>query len=224
MSNDAVGGRPSLVVGSKAYSSWSLRAWLALRVSGIDFEEISVPLGRDDTRARLLAHSPAGKVPVLKDGSIRVWDSLAIIEYAAERWPEAGLWPTDRAARALARSIAAEMHSGFMPLRRHFPMDLRRSLPGREATPEAAADIARIGALWAETRAAHGGSGGPFLFGRFTAADAMYAPVVARFETYGVDAGPVGRAYMDAMLALPALRDWYAAARTEPAIARYEAA
>jgi glutathione S-transferase len=194
-----------LVIGNKNYSSWSLRPWLAMKVHGVAFDEKRIHLYAPDSKAQILRHSPAGKVPILKDGDTTVWDSLAILEYLAERNPR--LWPRDASERAKARSIAAEMHSGFAKLREHMSMNVRKRYPGKGRTPEVLADIARISAIWAQAK-------GPFLFGEFTAADAMYAPVVLRFRTYGVE-GP-NRRYMDAMLALPAMREWIEAAEREP--------
>jgi glutathione S-transferase len=204
----------TLVVGNKNYSSWSLRPWLAMRQAGIAFDEVVIPLYRADSKAALLRHSPAGKVPALKDGSRTVWDSLAIMEYLAESFPAAGLWPNDAAARALARSISADMHAGFLALRTAMPMNLREHLPGRERGG-AAADIERVTAIWRDCRARFG-DGGPFLFGAFSIADAMYAPVATRFRTYGVELDPICQAYADAVLALPAFLEWQAAAREEP--------
>ena len=195
-----------LVVGNKNYSSWSLRPWLAMKVLGIAFEEKRIALYGPGSRRELLEYSPAGKVPCLVDGEVRVWDSLAILEYLAERHP--ALWPADAALRARARSISAEMHSGFSHLRQHMCMNIRKRLPGKGRTPEVLAEIARIVAIWSEAR-------GPFLFGAFGAADAMYAPVVLRFRTYAVELPPVCRAYADAVLALPALQEWMRDAERE---------
>lgn len=195
-----------LVVGNKNYSSWSLRAWLAMKVLGIPFEEKRIPLYGPESKAELLKHNPAGKVPCLVDGALAVWDSLAILEYLAERWP--AMWPADAALRARARSISAEMHSGFAHLRQHMSMNIRRRIPGQGRTPEVLAEIARIVQIWSEARS-------PFLFGAFCAADAMYAPVVLRFRTYAVALPPAGRAYADAVLALPALQQWMRAAERE---------
>ncbi|MGQ9371358.1 glutathione S-transferase family protein [Azospirillum sp. ST 5-10] len=205
----------TLVLGNKAYSSWSLRPWLALRHLGASFDEVVIPLRRPDTKARILEHSPAGKVPVLKHGGRTVWESLAILEYLAELFPGAGLWPDEPEARARARAVAAEMHAGFAALRKALPMDLKERHPGLTFAADVQADIARVQAIWRDARDRFG-DGGPFLFGRFGNADAMYAPVVTRFATYGVTLDPVCRAYADAVLALPALRDWTAAARQEP--------
>ncbi len=205
----------TLIVGNKNYSSWSLRGWLAARLTGIDFEEKLVRLSEPGSRTALLDHSPAGKVPVLKHGARVVWDSLAIIEYLAEERPAAGLWPAEADARALARSIAAEMHAGFTALRQHMPMNLRKPLPGKGRGPGVVEDIARVSAIWADCRRRFGGEG-PFLFGRATAADAMYAPVATRFRTYGVELDPVSRAYVDAVLASPAFLEWHEAALEEP--------
>ncbi|WP_042689531.1 glutathione S-transferase family protein [Azospirillum sp. B506] len=206
-----------LVMGNKAYSSWSLRPWLALKQAGLPFAETLIPLRQPDTAARIAEHSPSGRVPCLVHDGLAIWDSLAICEYVAELAPDARLWPADRAARAVARSVAAEMHSGFVSLRTTMSMDLKRDRKGEGMTAATAADIARIEALWADARARFGvPAGGPFLFGAFTVADAMFAPVVTRLETYGVAVSPVSRAYMDAVLALPAMRDWIAAAKDEP--------
>lgn len=201
-----------LVIGDKNLSSWSLRPWLALTVAGIDFAEVNVRLGRPETKAAILRHSPSGKVPCLIDGRTLVWDSLAICEYAAELAP--ALWPADAAARAEARAVSAEMHSGFTALRQNMPMEVCASRPGEGRTPEVEADVARILAIWEACRARHG-AGGPFLFGAFSIADAMYAPVVWRFTTYAVAVPPVVRAWMDAMLALPAMQAWRAGAAAE---------
>jgi len=197
---------PLLVVGNKNYSSWSLRPWLAMKVLAIPFREQRVPLYGAGSKEELLRHSPAGKVPVLVDGDLAVWDSLAILEYLAERNP--GLWPADAAQRARARSISAEMHSGFANLRNHMSMNVRRRFPGKGRTPEVLAEIRRIVEIWSACR-------GPFLFGAFCAADAMYAPVVLRFRTYEVELPPVCRAYADAVLALPALQEWMRDAERE---------
>lgn len=209
-----------LIIGNKAYSSWSLRPWLALRVAGIAFEETVVPLYEQGSSEKIRQFSPTGKVPCLVDGEITVWDSLAILEYVAETYPQAQLWPTSAARRALARSVAAEMHSGFMPLRQNMPMNTRKSLPGKGLPTDAEAkaavekDIARIDALWSDLRRAHA-SEGPFLFGAFSCVDAMFAPVVSRFATYGISLSPEAEQYAQTILALPAMKDWYAAAEQE---------
>jgi glutathione S-transferase len=205
-----------LVIGNQNYSSWSMRPWIALKVAGIAFEERLVPLGDPDFKRVLLQISPAGKVPVLADGDVHVWESLAILEYLAEKFPDAGLWPAEAGARAHARSIAAEMHAGFLPLRRECPMNMRRPRRGRELSAQTQADVARIDALWTACRA-HFASDGSFLFGRtFGAADAMYAPVVSRFSTYDINVGPASRGYMDAVMSLPAWAQWRTAALAEP--------
>lgn len=205
-----------LVIGNKAYSSWSLRPWLLMRVLEIPFDEIVVPLDTPQTGATIARYSPTAKVPVLIDGAIHVWESLAIIDYLAEARP--AVWPADQAARALARSLAAEMHAGFTPIRRAFPMNMRRPPKARDLDPDTAAavsaDVARIEAAWADARARFG-AGGPFLFGGFCAADAMFAPLVNRFHAYDVAVGRDTRAYMDAISALPAWRDWQASAEAE---------
>lgn len=211
-----------LVIGNKNYSSWSLRAWLAAKQTGVAFEEILVPLMRPETRAAILAHSPSGKVPLLRLGDDQVWDSLAIAEYLAERFPAAGLWPADPSARAEARSVAAEMHAGFMPLRRALPMNLRAHLPGRPRAADVEADIARIQDIWTSCRTRFGATG-PFLFGGFTIADAFYAPVVARFRSYDVPLADACRAYADAVWQTPDMQAWVAAAAVEQErIAEYE--
>lgn len=169
-----------LVIGNKNFSSWSLRPWLVLRQAGLPFEEIHIGLYRPGTRELILQHSPTGKVPCLFDGDLRIWDSLAICEYLAESQPQ--LWPADRAARAEARSVSAEMHSGFTALRSQMGMDIVATKPGQGRTPESEADIARILAIWESCRARHSAAGS-FLFGTFSIADAMYAPVVWRFAT-----------------------------------------
>jgi glutathione S-transferase len=213
----------TLVIGNKNYSSWSMRAWLALRETGCAFDEIVVPLDQKETRAAILAHSPSGKVPVLTQGDRKVWDSLAIIEYLAEQFPAAGLWPEAATARALARAVSAEMHAGFAPLRTHMPMNIRALKPGVGRTPEVDADIRRIGEIWRDCRHRFGDDG-PFLFGRFGAADCMYAPVVTRLFTYAVKLDPVCRAYANAILDRPSVKDWIADAHAEPwTIARTDA-
>jgi len=210
-----------LVIGNKNYSSWSLRPWLALRMAGIAFEELRIPLYEAGSKAAILLHSPAGKVPILRDGDVTVWESLAICEYAAELAPGAGLWPAEPAARAHARAISAEMHAGFFALRGSMPMNLRAE--GARIPIESAvrADIDRVVAIWQECRARFGAavpsgaSGGPFLFGAFTNADAMFAPVVTRFHSYGVALPASAQAYLDAVRALPAMQEWAAAGVVE---------
>jgi glutathione S-transferase len=205
----------TLVIGNKNYSSWSMRPWLAMRATGIAFDEVFIPLYTDKAdKDRILSFSRAGKVPALVDGDITVWDSLSIIEYLAERFPEAKLWPADRAARAHARSISAEMHSGFMALRNECGMNLHRPVRAVTLSEDAQANVARVQEIWSDCRARHGGSG-PFLFGAFTAADAMYAPVVHRFRTYAIKVSPVAQAYMEAMMALPAFAEWTTAGLAE---------
>lgn len=214
-----------LVIGNKNYSSWSMRPWLALRANGIAFEEIFVPLYTDNKadKERLLSFSASGKVPALIDGDVTVWDSLAIIEYVAERFPEARLWPDDRAERAHARAISAEMHSGFVPLRGECGMNLHRPIRAVTLSPDAQANVARIEQIWTECRKRYG-EGGPFLFGSFGAADAMFAPVVHRFRTFAIPVGPTAQAYMETMMALPAFAEWTVAGLAETlVIDRFEA-
>jgi glutathione S-transferase len=204
----------TLVIGNKNYSSWSMRPWLVLRQAGIPFEEVRIPLYLPESAVELAAWSPSGKVPALHDGGIRVWDSLAICEYLHERFPEHGLWPADAAARAVARAVSAEMHAGFSALREHMSMNIRARYPDQGRTPECLADIERVVAIWSDCRARFG-IGGEFLFGRFGIADAMYAPVVLRFQTYGVALTGAAKDYADAVLALPAVQAWVADAVAE---------
>jgi glutathione S-transferase len=206
--------RPTLYIGNKTYSSWSLRPWLALRMAGIAFDEQLVPFDFASGNAHFKRFSPSGKVPVLVDGAITVWESLAIIEYAADGNPDAGIWPADAAARARARSVSAEMHSGFGALRHALPMNVRRKVAPLAVGAEVRRDIDRIETIWREARAQVSGAG-PFLFGEFCAADAMFAPVAYRFDRYAVSLDPESRAYIDALLELAALKDWEAAARAE---------
>ena len=210
-----------LIVASKRYSSWSLRPWVAMRVDGAPFEEQVIILRQPDTKAEIARYSPSGVVPVLRDGDLTVWDSLAIIEYVAERFPEAGLWPADAGQRAVARSVSAEMHAGFQALRMACPMNLGMRFAARDRGEAVDAAVARVCAIWRGLRAKHAASG-PFLFGAFTAADAMYAPVVCRLDGYSIPVDYVCRAYMDAVLALPAFQEWRAAGLKEPGIADYD--
>ena len=214
--------RFTLVIGSKNYSSWSLRPWIAARHAGIDFDEVLIPLDEGAaTRESILSHSPGGLVPILKDAGITIWESLAILEYLAEAVPEKNLWPADMAARAHARIVSAEMHAGFTALRRWCPMNCRKRYDAFELNSETLAETVRIAALWRDCRERFGG-GGDLLFGDFTNADAMYAPVVSRFVTYGVALDPNAQAYVDAVMALPAMQEWYAAGASEPVIDKYE--
>lgn len=203
----------TLFVGNKRYSSWSLRPYVALAHTGAAFETQMISLDTADAKANIRAVNAAGKVPVLHDGELRVWDSLAICEYTAELYPQAGLWPAERAQRAHARSISAEMHSSFAALRSNMPMNLGVNKPGIGRTPEVEADIARIAAIWRECLDR---SGGPFLFGAFTIADAMFAPVTTRFVTYAVALDAVCSRYVAAVHELPAMKQWHAEAAAEP--------
>ena len=203
-----------LVIGNKNYSSWSLRPWLALAHAGAPFEEELIPLDRPDTAARIGAISPAGKVPILIDVANTVWESLAILEYLAETFPGAGLWPADRTARAEARAICCEMISGFRHLRSTCPMNLRRAFKPIAIDAGTQMDIDRISTIWLETRESYG-SGGPFLFGAFGAADAMFAPVATRFRTYCIEIDPVSTAYVEAIHDFEPFRRWKAAALQE---------
>ncbi len=202
-----------LIIGNKNYSSWSFRPWIGMKAAGIAFDEEVIPLYQG-SKEKILAYSPSGKVPVLIDGAIRVWESLAILEYVAEKFPNAGLWPSDPAARAHARTISTEMHAGFVALRNECGMAMWRPHLRKELSADAKANIARIQALWTDARNRFGASG-PFLFGRFCAADAMYAPVVSRFESYAIDVTVPVKAYMQAMIALPAWQEWRRAALNE---------
>jgi glutathione S-transferase len=204
-----------LIIGNKNYSSWSFRPWLAMKVAVIAFEETVISLEAQDFKARVTALSGAGKVPVLIDGDTRVWESLAILEYLAEKFPAAGLWPASSPARAHARAVASEMHAGFLSLRRQLPMNVWRPVKQRALDEDAAANVTRIDTIWSECRA-RVGADGPFLFGPFGAADAMYAPIVWRFHTYAVEVSGAARDYMRAMMALPAWGEWRDAARLEP--------
>jgi glutathione S-transferase len=207
----------TIYLGNRNYSSWSLRPWLALKQTGAAFDEEVIPLSEPTTRSTVLRFSPSGRVPALKHNELTVWDSLAICEYLAETFPQAKLWPEDKAARAVARAVSAEMHSGFAALRDHLPMNMRSSFPNRGVTPDVQADINRITAIWRDCRKRFGADG-PFLFGGFTIADAMYAPVVSRFRTYKVELEEEAQAYTDAVWALPALQEWLTAAKNEPMI------
>ena len=206
---------PTLVIGNKLYSSWSLRPWLLLKQLGIAFDEVLIPLDQPDTRQKIGARSPAGKVPILIEGDVTVWESIAIMDHVGETYEDAEVWPRDPQARAMARSIAAEMHAGFAGLRSACPMNLGKRFGERDRGAAVARDVARITEIFREARGRFG-AGGPFLFGAFSAADAMYAPVVTRLDTYSIAVDPVSRDYMDAVLALPAYRAWLEAALKEP--------
>jgi len=214
-----------LVIGDKNWSSWSLRPWLAMKKTGLAFEEVDVTLREGaETKAQCLSHSPAGKVPVLKWGEEVIWDSLAILETLADRLPDAALWPQDGQARAHGRAISAEMHSGFTALRRDMPMDCIHHRPGEGMNDAVAEDIGRIIAIWTEARGRYGETGGgPYLLGPFSIADAMFAPVVSRFETYAPDLVALGdrdgaaRAYMETISSMPEMREWVLGARAQMA-------
>ena len=210
-----------IVVGNKNYSSWSMRGFLMVRKTRQPFEEVVVGLDQPDTAEKIKKYSPSGRVPVVISGDVTVWDSLAIGEYLAETYPEANLWPKEPEVRAVARSISAEMHSGFVALRTHCPMKMKERI--QQDTPqEALDDAARVRAIWTSTRERHGG-GGPFLFGAFTIADAMYAPVVSRFRTYGLPLEGAAAAYAEAVWNDPDFQTWYEAARSETLrLPRYE--
>jgi glutathione S-transferase len=204
---------PTLVIANKVYSSWSLRPWLLMKQLGVAFEEILIPLDLPDTKARNLQHSPAGKVPILIDGDVTVWESLAIMEYVADAFG-APVWPLGREARAMARSVAAEMHSGFSHLRTHCPMNLGRKYATRDRGAGVAADVARFSDIVRQARERFG-EGGPFLFGAFSAADAMFAPLATRLDTYSIPLDAGTRSYLDAVLSLPAFGEWRDAALRE---------
>jgi glutathione S-transferase len=207
---------PTLVVGNKNYSSWSLRPWLLLRHFGVDFDDDVLPLDTPEFAGRIAAYSGAGRVPVLVDGARRVWDSLAICEYANERWLGGAGWPVDLDRRALARSASAEMHSGFGAMRAQLPMSVRRRPNAYRWDAAAQRDIERVQALWRTLRG-HAGEG-PFLLGDFGIVDAMYAPVCVRFRGYGAEVDATAAAYMATIFALPAFREWEAAALAETAV------
>ena len=204
-----------LVIANKLYSSWSLHPWLVLRSFAIPFEEIVIPLRQTDSRARVLEFSPSGKVPALIDGDLTIWESMAIIEYIAETFPNAGIWPKDRKARAHARSISNEMHSGFQALRQGCPMDAGARYKMPEITEGMQANIDRIETIWAEARTMFGGAG-PYLYGAFSAADAMYAPIAFRLDGYSIPVSAETRRYIDTILRHPDVAHWQAAALKEP--------
>ena len=207
--------RPTLVIANKNYSSWSMRPWVLLRTLGIEFDEVQLKFGSDAHRDGIARWSPTGLVPVLWLDGEPVWDTFAIAETVAERWPERQAWPTDARARAVARSVCAEMHSGFRALRGAMPMNIRGAYPGKGMNPDVRKDIDRVVDIWTACRERFG-QGGDLLFGGFSIADAYYAPVVTRFATYAVELPQVARRYADAVLALPAVREWSAAGRAEP--------
>lgn len=212
----------SLVIGNKTWSSWSLRPWLVLKRFQIPFTEVGVLLRQTDTKTAILSHSPAGKVPVLRDGGLLIWDSLAIIEYLADLYPDRSVWPRDRVARGVARAVSAEMHAGFQQLREVCPMDLFASKP-MDTFPEGVEhNIRRIVQSFRDCRAQYG-AGGPFLFGAFSAADAMYAPVCSRFRTYVPDLRRFGddgtaAAYVETIFAMPEMAEWADGARAEATV------
>lgn len=212
----------TLVIGNKSYSSWSMRPWMLLEGFGIPFDEVVIPLYVNGSKDEILKYTPSGKVPTLIDGDVTIWDSLSICEYVAESFPQHAIWPQAKAARALARSMSAEMHSSFQALRQQCGMVVHREKGPVDFTADTLADIARIEAMWADTRAKFG-DGGPFLFGAFSAADAMYAPVVCRFDVYQPGVSAATQRYMDAVMATPAWKKWMAGAAAEPwRIPRFE--
>ncbi len=204
---------PTLVIANKLYSSWSLRPWLLMKQLGIGFDEVVIPLDLPTTKAEVLKHSPAGKVPVLIDGDVTVWETVAIMEYLADAHG-AAVWPADLKARAMARSISAEMHAGFQALRSACPMNLGKKYRQGDRGEAVARDAARFEAIVAQARGRFG-QGGPFLFGAFTGADAMFAPLVTRLDTYSIPIGAETRTYVNAVLGLPSFREWLAAALQE---------
>jgi glutathione S-transferase len=201
-----------LIIGSKSYSSWSLRPWLVLKQAQIPFDELELSFAAPDFKQRVRALSPSGRVPVLLDGDLVIWDSLAIVEYLAERFPDRGLWPEDRGVRARARAACAEMHAGFALFRRQMPMNFKATFPGRGWSVPVQKEIDRILAIWQDARERHGASG-PFLYGAFSIADAYFAPVAQRFRTYAVALPPVAQTWVDAVLGLPAVEEWAASSR-----------
>jgi glutathione S-transferase len=205
---------PVLYIGNKNYSSWSLRAWLGLRVAGVAFEEKLVPLRTEEWHAKAPVFSPSAKVPAFFDGKKTIWEALGILEYIADHQPDTMLWPLDIDVRAIARSVSLEMHGGFGALRSSMPMNCRKNLAGLGRNAGVDKDINRITEIFKMCRTQYG-QGGDFLFGQFSIADAMYAPVVSRFKTYGVSLDPIGNAYMETILALPEMQEWYEAAAAE---------
>jgi glutathione S-transferase len=205
----------TLYLGNKNYSSWSLRPWLVMKQAGLAFDEVVIPLYQPTSKPEILLHSPSGRLPCLTHGDVTVWDSLAIAEYLADLFPQAQLWPADPDARAVARGIAAEMHAGFAALRQKMPMNMRGAFPGHGLSPAVQEDINRITALWRDCRRRFAGHK-PLLFGDFSIADAMYAPIVARFATYGVVLDEDARDYVRLILELPAMGEWIEAAKQEP--------
>lgn len=203
-----------IIIGTKTYSSWSLRGWLAVRHTDLAFEEIKLPLDTPEFHDRIGEYSPTRCVPALHDGEARVWDSLAIIDYCARLAPQKFWWPEDRTAYANARSITAEMHSGFMALRSHAPMNMRGNWSGLELSDSVQKNVDRVEAIWTDTRQRFG-TDGDFLFGEFGSADMMYAPVVSRFNTYGIKVGHVAQVYMDAVLNHAYMQEWIRDAQTE---------
>ena len=214
-----------LIIGNKAYSSWSMRGWLAVKQSGLAFEEITVPMFDEDWDKRREGDEFApsgGKVPILWDENTVIWDSLAIIEWLADKTDKARYWPKEDAARGMARSMAAEMHSSYQNLRRECSMNVRKQFPPKELSEEVQAEVLRILELWAQARARYG-AGGPYLFGTFGAVDIMFAPVITRFVTYSIPVPRFAVAYMEAMLSHPWMREWIDAAQEEPwVIEQYE--
>jgi glutathione S-transferase len=204
-----------LIIGNKNYSSWSLRPWIAMKAAGIAFEEVLLPLYEPGSREQVLKYSPAGKVPVLVDGDMTIWESLAILEYLAEKFPGAGLWPSDIRARSHARVVSNEMHGGFQALRKACAMNMWLPAKPRPQPDDVMENVWRIDTLWSDCRARFGAAG-DFLFGAFGAADAMYAPVVSRLHSYGLPVSATSRTYMNAVMALPAWREWHDAALKEP--------
>ncbi|BAZ67875.1 MAG: glutathione S-transferase family protein [Pelatocladus maniniholoensis HA4357-MV3] len=207
----------TLVIGNKNYSSWSLRPWLAMKQFGLEFQEIRIPLYTPEAGLQLSQYSPSRKVPVLLHGNQQVWDSLAICEYLAEEFPDFNWWPEDKTARTIARCISAEMHSGFQNLRQNMPMNCRAKLPGKGMALGVQKDIDRITTIWRYCRDKFG-STSDMLFGQFTIADAMFAPVVLRFVTYDVQLDNIAKNYVEAILAIPALQEWIKAGKAEQEI------
>lgn len=203
-----------LVIGNKNYSSWSLRPWLLLKRSRIPFSEVRVPLYEVNSAQAIRRHSPSGKVPALRDGELTVWDSLAICQYLIEKYPQIAGWPKELATRAVAYSVCAEMHSGFLNLRREMPMNCRAEALQVTLSDDAQKEVARVRQLWRDCRNQFGGKQ-PWLFGEFGVVDAFYAPVALRFQTYGVELGPVEQAYVNSILGLPEIQDWVYAAKQE---------
>ena len=208
-----------LIMGNRNYSPWSLSAWLTAKSAGMDFDEVIIPLNEGTTRQEILRYWYNGKVPILQHGEITIWESISICEYIAEIYPEAGLWPLEIRARAVARSLSSEVHSGFRSLREHMPMNVRSQFPSEGRIMCVQEEINRVLAIWRRCRERYGRDhGGPFLFGSFSIVDALFAPIVSQFKTYSVDLDDIEKEYSNAILSLPAMGVWIKASQDEPMV------